>query len=123
MLKGCLGELEALKHLVALGYIWLASNLRSTHTEIDLLFIHPKANKIVIVEVKTSASIDWHSESVNRLSSIKFYCRESLAKSFCAKIGLASWNPQHDFINIFTLSSCLDGRFVNKVEHFQDIYI
>lgn len=123
MLKGAFGEFYALSYLVELGYIWLVSNLRSKSAEIDLLFIHPEFNKVVIVEVKTTSNFDWYQESVNRLQLRKFYLRENLAKSFSRSVGLGYSVLQHDLINIFTEQTKYTNQSVNKVEHFQDIYI
>lgn len=55
--RGAAGELAAKRHLLDLGFKFLASNYRSKRGEIDLIFT--EADCLVFVEVKTRTEGGW----------------------------------------------------------------
>ncbi len=79
---GAWGENIAKKYYQALGYQIIAQNFYTRYGELDLVFI--KANKILVVEVKTRTSLIFgfaeESISRNKLQNLR-----TAAEIFCRK--------------------------------------
>lgn len=123
MKLGSWGEQYAQQYLIKSGYIFLQSNLGSRNTEIDLVFLHPHNQEILGVEVKTSLSTGWFSESLDRLNAERFPHKDKLLRTLGKSIGLSNWKIKYDLLALLCSSSNQTQFKALKVEHLQDIYI
>ena len=111
---GKIGETLAKEYLEQKGLTYIASNYRSTHGEIDLIFLD--GSQMVFVEVKTRTTVEFgHGESAvnyKKLTALVF-----AAETYLAENELANDDWRIDVIVVEKQSS--SATF--EILHFENV--
>lgn len=107
--RGRVGESAARRHLQAAGLRFLAANVRSARSELDLVF--RDGDCLVFVEVKTRSAETWGRPA----SAVKARKRRLLSKAALAY--LRRLNEPRVKVRFDIVEVLLDGEAVAEVRH------
>lgn len=90
---GTFGEFWAIDYLIkSQGYILLFWNYVFNRSQQDLVFLHPKKDKLIFVEVKTVSSLNYFYEIGQTLTCAKLNKRKLAAQEFCRLVNLKNFS-------------------------------
>lgn len=99
-MTGLLGELSALDYFIRQDFILLCWGLRTPNCQIDLVFLHPKLNQLIGVEVKASFNQQLLDERTADINLIKLFWRRQALVTLSHDLELSEFSISQSLIKV-----------------------
>lgn len=113
---GALGEQTACKYLLHKNYKILATNLRVTNNEIDIIALDQVNRELVFIEVKTRKNSNFGTPEIavtnKKIQSMNFVAQRYIKSNHC------NLDYRFDIIAITYLGNSMQEP---RIEHFENI--